>query len=216
MKREGDDGEVIAIYQQDQTFCCFKPALFFQEVKSWQAIDSALEIKMDMASGKNFAQFPGSELSEERLLISKANALKVVSESEPRSLADAAILSRRLFDASTWGDSESIEHILRTSYVTEAVAYPAFLEAARRGFADCVKVFLSADVSPNLTPNTALHEACAFGQEECAMLIIAATTSKSDALPRNKNGDTPLDILRTNEMNGIARRLDAAISAKFG
>ena len=205
-------------------FCSYKPSLFFQEVKTWQAIDKALEIKMDLATGLNFAKFPtaGGELTPERIELAKVQALKVVLEG--KSAAEANMLSQKLFDASTWGDTSSIEHILRTCYVTEDMALSALAEAARRGFANCVEIYLAAGVSPtkvardvhNAGGRNALHEACAHGQEACAELLIAATTDEAQVLLKTESGATAFDILRANEMNGIVRRLEAFSALKFG
>lgn len=211
------------IRQENVAFCYFKPALFFQQVQNWHIADSGLEFKMDISTGINQARFMTDGIDLELWPADRKNqaietAEKIVSDAQGRG--DSAALSRRLFESSTWGDHESLQYLLRSCYVTEETAVPAFTEACHKGFCTCVAVFLKAGMSPTKriqesTGKNAFHIACQNGHEECAMLLLEAMESREDALLLTDSGETGFQLLRNNDMCGIARRLDNILVTKF-
>mmetsp|Transcript_11474 Transcript_11474/g.18718 ORF Transcript_11474/g.18718 Transcript_11474/m.18718 type:complete len:254 (+) Transcript_11474:18-779(+) len=207
-------------------YCDFRPQLFYQEVQTWHLAGSALEFKINMTSGINQARFandldledPGSE---DALASAIRNATVLVKDTESH---DEGEVSKRLMNAVTWQDSAQVEYILRSCYVTLEAASPALAEASSRGFSECVSVLLNAGASPSdyLLPlsyspqqcNTsmqknALHFACEGGHEDCAMLLISSMHSEEEVYKKsNPSALTAFDMLRKQDLNAIARRLE--------
>ncbi len=114
-----------------------------------------------------------------------------------------------------------LEYIIQSCYVTEPAAIPALEEASSLGLEGIVSVLLKAGVSPtNVLPSNATRKnsfmlACENGQEACATMLLKAMKGSGEAYLRNLNGLTAFDILKSNDMNGMARRLEALHKAQF-
>lgn len=198
-------------------WCYFRPALFYQPIQSWHIADSGLEFDLNMTTGINRGRFSTSTRLEDgdpaRLEKSIADATKIVPDEQGRG--DAAAVMRRITNAATWGDSDQLAYLLRACYVTQSSALPALAEATFRGFDHCVRILLDAGVSPsapnptNASGKNALHVACEHGQEACAALLISAMTSPEEVYKVTSSGESAFDFLRKNDLNGMARRLDA-------
>lgn len=204
-------------------YCDFRPQLFFQEVQTWHLAGSALEFKMNFETGVNQARFANSEVdleaagSEEKLRVAIQNATAVVNMSQ--SEGDEAEVTKRLVNAVTWQNTLQIRYILRSCYVTQEAALAALAEASSNGLEECVRLLLSAGASPSCCPRplplplpslqrNALHIACERGHEACAVLLIDAMQSREDIyLQTSPAGMTAFDLLRQQDLCGMARRL---------
>jgi hypothetical protein len=210
-------------------YCDFRPQLFFQEIQTWHLAGSALEFKMNISTGVNQGRFandanleaPGSE---EALASAVKNATTIVTSSV--SCDNEGEVSKRLINAVTWQDFNQVGYILRSCYVTANAASPALAEACARGYTDCVRILLEAGLSPtdyispqpcdgqqqqnnSIFQKNALHIACENGHEECAVLLILAMNDVADILIKTvPSGLTAFDILRQQDMVGIAKRLE--------
>jgi hypothetical protein len=205
--------------------CVFRPQIFYQEVSSWHICEASLDFKMNITTGINRAKFiTDIELEEgpdERYNEAILNATKCVSSDLAKS--DASLVTKKLVAATTWGDNENLGYILRSCYCSIESCIPSLLEASKRGFALCVRTLLDAGVpaasSDSQWNKTALHAACEAGQEEIASLLISRMTSISEVYIKCGFGETDrfsaFDILRGNDMSGIAKRLEAKAFSLF-
>lgn len=203
--------------------CEFRPSLYYEKVSNWHIANSCLDYKMDLSTGINKAKFPSDiDLDNgppERLREAIKNNTKLVSVG--RGISDSKNVAKRLKTAACWGQASMIEYIIRTCYVTENEALPALAYASILGSEECVSVLLKSGLSPSsLISDTNLGKnsfmlACEHGQEACASLLLAAMKDINQVFMKTAFGLTAFDILRNNDMNGIARRLDDQAKLQF-
>lgn len=214
------NSDEVIIASSQCHYCYFRPQIFYQKVESWHCTESKLDIKMNFETGENHARFLSDANPDhgDSFLLSQfiENATKIVPDSEEKD--DAATITDKLKDAATWGNDEMIGYIIRTCYVTEGCALPALGESCSLGFSECVRRLLDAGVSPGGAVNpagaNALHVACKNGQEECAKLVIQSMIKRGDEAEGTilPDGSSVFELLRNNDMNGMARRLEALIN----
>ena len=123
-------------------------------------------------------------------------------------------VKKHLLAAGTWGDAEKVGQLIRTCYVTSAIANQVLVEVATSGASEVVGVLLQARASADyaettLDEKTALHAACEAGQEDTAALLISSMSAAGVRRKTRSGGHTAMDILRRSDMNGMARRLEA-------
>jgi hypothetical protein len=196
----------------------FRPAICYQElIKGVHVCDGQLEFKLDFESGKNQARFGTGVVVEKgsaRYNEIMDRQLSVVNDAEGRG--DEASIRDRLMAAGSFGNAEEIAYLIRTCFVTRTLASQVLCEIAREGSVDVVQVLLKAGASPHypntkLDNKTALHFACESGYEEVASMLIRAMPTREDAYSKTKSGKTAFDLLREQDMNGVARRLEALV-----
>jgi hypothetical protein len=180
---------------------------------------------MNITSGINQARFMTSvsidDGPEERLRDAIKNATKCVSAAETKE--DISLVSTKLAAAATWGDKDQIGYILRSCYCSAEAALPALAEASSRGFEECVHILLAAGVSASSVESTsnknALHVACEAGQESVASILISSMKSLDEVYAPLEVGPdkrlTAFDLLRQNDLNSMAKRLEAQASSLF-
>mmetsp|Transcript_45712 Transcript_45712/g.107746 ORF Transcript_45712/g.107746 Transcript_45712/m.107746 type:complete len:303 (-) Transcript_45712:73-981(-) len=201
----------------------FRPALFWQELlPDGHVCDGGLEFRVNLATGINECRFPTGgvemELDPERLATAFKQQTAIVRNSKARD--DTACLSRQILSAATWGDAALVGRLLRTCWITEAVALPALAEAAARGFTEVVAILLAAGVKPaSVVPErpggkNSLHLACEAGQEATAMQLLEAMSTPAEVGAKSTDGSTFVDLLRAQDMGGIARRLTASLAGR--
>ena len=193
--------------------CYFRPSLYFQLIKDWQAADAGLEFRMNFTTQQNEGKFPSSiNLSETSLAKCRAEQLHIVPASAARP--DGANLSPRLRNAATWNQPEDMEHLLRTCYVTSELALPAFVEAAKRNYLDIIKLLLQAGVKAtdvdSMSGKSAIHVACENGQEDAARLLVLSASSTSNTSTKVDCAiQDAFQVARHNDLGFMARRLEA-------
>lgn len=206
--------------------CFFRAQLFSQVVQKWHMVDPGLEFNLNMETGINTAKFPNTlnlEDAENKDRLDEAMRLACRILPPAQGRGDGAKLQKRLLGAATWGNAEDLKYLIRSCYVTERDALPALAEACSMGHVNCVEILLAAGVSAcepipgSATEKNALHVACENGQEECARLLISSVKGMDEV---NKTCKCPedmtcFDLLRKNDMNGMARRLEAHANSVF-
>jgi hypothetical protein len=211
--------------QLTEDHCIFRPQIFYQEISSWHACERSLDFKVDVTRGISRAKYI-TEIDlengpEERLKSAILNATKCVSSDLVKS--DVSVVAKKLLAAASWGNSELLGYILRSCYCSVECALPSMLEASRGGFHSCVQILLDAGVpAASIDPQsakTALHAACESGQEEIAALLISKMESLQQVYTKCNFGVdryfTAFDILRSNDMHGVAKRLEAKAASIF-
>lgn len=197
----------------------FRPAICYQDVTPGVHVcDGQLEFKLNFESGKNQARFGTGiviEQDSERYKEIMEKQMHVVDDSEGRG--DSEAIRARLMAAGSFGNAEEIEYLIRTCFVTKELASQVLCEIAREGSVESVNVLLKAGASPDypitqLDNKTALHFACTGGYEDVAESLIRALPSKESAYLKTSSDKTPFDILRDQDMNGVARRLEALVN----
>jgi GNAT superfamily N-acetyltransferase len=200
----------------------FRPALFWQRVRPWHVADAGLEFRMNFSTRVNEARFPCSiKMPEARLAALRKEAARIVPDGEGRG--DGAALEKRLCDAATWGGD--VAELLRTCYVTRAVAVAALVEAAARGQLGAVRALLAAagdsrklafELHPKYGKN-ALHAAAERGEEEVLAALVRCAGDAADVygVREAAGGLTALGLLRARDMSGIARRVGALVRRMF-
>ena len=125
----------------------------------------------------------------------------------------------KLICACTWGDEDMVGKILRSCYVSETMALPALAEAVRRNFLSVVTLILNAGVTAwkidPISNKNAFHVACEMGSEDlCIHLLesILTITDKEKIYLKNGNGRNGFEILRDNDMCGIAKRVEKKVN----
>jgi hypothetical protein len=204
-------------------YCDFRPQLFYQDLQTWHLAGSALEFRMNFSTGINQARFandadieaPGSE---EALRSAMRNATTLVNSAQ--SDEDENEVTIRLSNAVTWQDTDQVEYILRSCYVTHQAVLPALAEACTRGLEGIVHTLLLAGASASAflpsqsqqqgaIQKNALHVACENGHEACAVLLIENMHSREEIYLKPVFSDlTAFDILRRQDLGGMARRLE--------
>lgn len=209
-------------------YCQFRPQIYYQKIEPWHIVGSSLDFKMDFTTGENYAKFISDvnteDVDSERMDQHLASTTKLV----PLSMAqnDEAAIVGRLTAAASWGDHHMIGHIIRSCYVTENCALPALAASCAGGFDGCVGILLAAGLSPTSriapTGKNSFHIACENGQEKCAELLIEAMTNGDDAyvsLPaadgKDSDNVSAFDLMRRNDMHGMARRLEGIVISEF-
>lgn len=209
--------------------CDFRPQLFYQPVQVWHLAGSSLEFKINLTTGINQARFandadleaPGSE---EALESAMRNAVTLVKTSESDGEEGEGEVKVRLVNAVTWQDPMQVKYILQSCYVTHHIALPALAEACSRGLEECVQILLQAGTSASCyyslqqqqqgggdsgLQKNALHVACENGHESCARMLINSMQSREEVYLKTKPaGLTAFDILRQQDLSGMARRLE--------
>ena len=224
-----DNGSMVnAEILKDNESIDFRPQLFWQEVRPFHQIKYAgLDIKMNFSTGVNQARFvstvnieDGSPEAQARVL---SGATTIVPKESRIDRRDEDKVSTMITAAATWGKEEEIEYMLRSCYVTEDAALPALSEAAFRGFENCLRVLIKAGVSAwKCSPSSlsseknALHVACESGNEKIAKILIDSMPSREKVELVDGNGNTAFDLLRRNDLEGMARRLETFTTEKFG
>ena len=137
---------------------------------------------------------------------------QLVKEFEGRG--DAEAVKKHLLAAGAWGDSAKTEHLIRTCWVTPAIANRVLVEAAQAGSVEVVRVLLDAGASPDfslaeLDGKTALHVACEAGHEDVAAVLIPHMSAIGLNCKTRSTGCTAFELLRRAELTGMARRLEA-------
>jgi hypothetical protein len=222
-EEETQDRHNLSALRRGAEHCYFRPALFWQTVQSWHVADIGLEFKVNLSTGVNQCRFPNTlNIEENECMLSeaKATATRLVRRVEGRE--DAAALSKRLRDAATWGDADLLTTLLRSCYVTQDVALPALAEASARGLAPIVDILIAAgvdagEVIPELGKN-AFHIACEAGQELVATSLLRSMQSLADVERRTAariGAKTGFELLRLNDLGGIARRLEVVARDLF-
>ena len=211
-------------HESDQ--CYFRAQPFYQVVSPWHMAQKGLKFKMDLSTGVSIARIPSKidMLSPDNVDIREIAIQKAtVVVPDENGKGDGAALRKRLNSAIPWGNVEELEYILRSCYVTISDAIPALVEAASRGYEKCVEVLLRAGV-PGSAPlphcssgRNALHMACDNGQESCVKLIMKYSQNIEDIYTtcRSPNEMTCFDLLRRNDLGGMARRLEAYANTLF-
>ena len=193
-------------------------------MSKWHIATRDLEIKMNLSTGVHVAKFIAKGINleagpKERLLEAIDSQTKLVPAG--KGVEDTNNVEALLKNASTWNNKSMVEYIIRTCYVTEGAALPALEEASSMGFDAVVSVLLKAGVCPTNcsqghdTLKNSFMQACENGQEACASLLLAAMKNATQPYLRSAHGHTAFDILRNNDMNGIARRLEAQAKSQF-
>ena len=168
-----------------------------------------------MSTSKNFAKVPSDKTipSNGGYALSVA---KTVDDSDGGTEGERRLVARALREAATFADDDAtpLRHLLSSCYCIRAALNPALVEASRHGNSAGVQLLLAANASPDDCDagegKSALHVACEAGDEAVARLLVAHSpsglrSSRSALL----NGRTPLDVLRDNDLGGLARRLEA-------
>lgn len=204
----------------------FKPCLVHLPLLKDHVADAGLEFKIDMQNGHNTARFVVTDSAVdiaaggERHAAVLANALRVIADDDPRVLqGDAASVRRHLGAAAAWGDAAALAVLLRTCYVARAAATAVLFEVASTGgAADVVDVLLEAGAdgfAPLAGGRTAFHAALANGHEHCGAALLARAPSRAAATAATAAGETACDLARASDFGGVARRIGAAIDARF-
>jgi hypothetical protein len=206
--------------------CYFRAALYYQPLRPWHVLDAGLQIRLDVSSGLNYAKFP-SEIDleggdESRLDNARAMHFRFVSDDQAKP--DASIVELRVMNVTSWGDANELEYIIRTCYVTASIGTNALIEACSRGLDKCAEVLLRAGASPTQTSHyrsptslkSAFHYACENGHEACARLLISHMNTLDECYLPSVSGATGFDLLRKNDLGGMARRLEALASERLG
>ena len=161
-----------------------------------------------------------SRANNRRLAQMRREAERIVPDADGRD--DAAALEKRLCDAATWGHADVVSDLLRTCYVTRAVAVPALGEAASKGNVDVVKVFVVADSRMAFALHAkygknALHAAAERGHEAVLSVLVECAKERADlyGIKEAARGMSVLQLLRANDMNGLARRIGTLAKRLF-
>ena len=193
----------------------FRPALVWQTMLDDHVADAGLEFSLDVSTGRNQARF----ISDVRIDAGSARwhevmhkQLALVASADGREDQDA--VKKQLIAAGTWGEAERLAQLIRTCYVTPAVANQVLVEVAGAGAVEIIQVLLQAGACPDyaepaLDDKTALHVACEAGHEDIAALLIASMSSEGVARETRSGGHTAIQMLRRSDMGGFARRLEA-------
>lgn len=204
----------------------FRPALFWQKVMPDHVCDSGLDFRLGLEDGGvNRARFAAGDFELEagepaRLQAAITAQTRVVPAGGERD--DRGNVAAKLAAAATWGDAELAAEVIRTCYVTEAMALPCLAEAAAAGSEAVVALLLAAGAGPAAPIpgrpglKTALHVACEAGCEATARLLVGALASAAELDTRDGSGHTALEALRRADMGGIARRLEALAKDTLG
>jgi ankyrin repeat protein len=187
-------------------------------------LDAGLQIKLDVSSGINYAKFPSKvdleNGNETRLDNARVIHFRLISDDQAKP--DASFVALRLMNATTWGDTEELEYIIRTCYVPASAGASALIEACSRGLEECAEVLLRAGASPSCSSRgmaslkSAFHYACENGNEACAKILISHMTSIDECYVLNASGATGFDVLRSIDLCGMARRLEAFAAERLG
>ncbi|KAL3927166.1 MAG: hypothetical protein SGPRY_002952 [Prymnesium sp.] len=183
----------------------FRPQMFWQEVLPQHLVDASLQLRADIASGKNFARIASEKeyASDGALARAAAVALADIDETAP----DAEAVARALRSAVAWGDPVRVRHLLCSCYCGIPHLTGALHEAAARGESECVEVLLAAGAKPDgiVDGKTALHAACQEGQEQAGRALLAADPTLCER--RDVSGRTPFDVAIDLDHSLVARRL---------
>ena len=161
----------------------FRPAIVYQElIPGAHVCDGQLEFKMNFTTGKNMARFGSGtiESGSARHAEVLARQLTVVPDREARN--DSAALGARLDAAASFGDADVVAHLVRTCYVTAALASRALAEASREGHEAAAEALIAAGADPcwqdaTRGGQTAVHAACLRGNEAVAALLLRAVSA---------------------------------------
>jgi hypothetical protein len=208
-------------------YCRFKPALFYQTLQPWHIADRGLDFKLNIQTGVNEAKYPNDLNLEngprDRLDAAMTAAMQIVDTTRCEGNdGDALFVRQKLLEAASWGNNEQLQYILRSCYVTESTALPAFIDVCTKGFDQCAKTLLEAGMSPTAATipsaggNNCFHLTCQAGQEHCALLLIKYMKQVTDLDAVNGAGYTGFHILRNNDMTSMAKRLEYQATLRFG
>ena len=108
--------------------------------------------------------------------------LALVASADGREDQDA--VKKQLIAAGTWGEAERLAQLIRTCYVTPAVANQVLVEVAGAGAVEIIQVLLQAGACPDyaepaLDDKTALHVACSRATPSDDMLAMSSAAMSS-------------------------------------
>ena len=180
----------------------FRPALVWQTMLDDHVADAGLEFSLDVSTGRNQARF----ISDARIETGSARwhevmhkQLALVASADGREDQDA--VKKQLIAAGTWGEAGRVAQLIRTCYITPAVANQVLVEVAGAGAVEVIQVLLQAGACPDyaepaLDGKTALHVACEAGHEDIAALLIASMSPEGVARETRSGGHTAIQMLR--------------------
>lgn len=196
----------------------FRPALCYQPLLPGHVCDGALEFKVNLTTGHNEARSGGAadEAQREQLL---AAASKCVPDGDARG--DGAALRRMLVAAGSFGHADKLVQLIRTCYVSAAMASDVLCESVREGHESTAAVLIAAGADPakpvpKMDGRAPIHFAAAAGHSRVAALVLDALPSRAAAYAKSTSGKTFADLLRENDMAGAARRLEKQADEKWG
>ena len=199
----------------------FKPCLAHLPLLPDHVADGGLEFKIDMNGGGNTARFvpPGGvgvDVGSGRYDEIVAKALRVIDDDDPRvHQGDGESVRKRVSAAAAWNDVDLLTVLLQTCYVSKSTAEAVLFEVAATGGSPAiVSLLLRAGASgfePLASGKTALHAALSGGHEPVADVLVAAAPSRAACLLETDDGQTAVDLARSNDFGGISRRIGKAI-----
>lgn len=183
----------------------FRASNVYQEVLDDHLLPAGLEIKMDVATGKNLA----------RLCSGQSADYAGAKDNYP-------MVSAALRQAATMNNAELVRALLATCFYDSATMSPALLEASAKGYADVVTVILAggmAKADPVAIDakegQSALHRAMTNGHEEICKQMIDLLPSADAARPKNIQGLDPFEATREEDMGMVAKRLEKHMAQRF-
>ena len=195
----------------------FRPQLFWQEVLHEHQVNTeGLELKFDLASGRNFARIRRDGRGDDE--VSAHGSYEAVAKrlwEGPLDSSEARLVARALREAAQFVDSkgaEPLRHLICSTHCTLHAVEAALFEASKHGNVAGVQCLLGAGARPSAVSDerigkSALHIAVEEAQEEVAKLLVRAEPGSIHVTSAILGGKTPLDIARDNDMGLLARRL---------
>ncbi|CAL1147073.1 unnamed protein product [Cladocopium goreaui] len=180
----------------------FKASEEWREVLPHHVLPNGLEIRFDLASGRNFARLGGSQSTGSR-----------------SDGSDEASVVKLLCDAATWGKQERVEQALQSCHFRPELLSAPLAEAAGRGHLEVSQALVTARADPlGKGPKgvTALHRAVMEGHEEVAQVLLRqchALGVENPLAVEDDLGRTCLDCAIEQDLHGVARRLKALEAA---
>ncbi|KAK3244935.1 hypothetical protein CYMTET_43310 [Cymbomonas tetramitiformis] len=203
--------------------CYFRPCLVYQMMLPEHVADGGLEFRFNITTGENEARFPGLSEADAAPGSARHDAIlaaqvRIIEDAEARD--DGPAVRSKLAAAATWGDEVKMAHLVRTCYVTREAASEALLDGAREGAEGVVRVLLAAGASADFASverdaKTALYVACECGYEPLAAQLISAMSLDGLGRRATSSGLTAFELLRREDLSGMARRLEAKASERL-
>ena len=203
----------------------FRPSLLWEVCLDDHVLPAGIEMRVDLAAGKNHARFAPPDGAQLQHAYEGSSRHAAISQQQTRTVSseqqDAPAVKTKLLAACTWGDPDAARHLIRTCFVSSRIASEALVETAQHGnmciAAALIDAGADADQSVDqLDSKTALHIACQHAHEALAAYLISRMSQQGIHKRTRTSSCTAFDLLRQSDLGGVARRLEALASGRFG